>query len=60
MVQPGRRLGELTLPEGWGMLPGGVVPVLVLKEGAEVGGEQGRGYVRKEGKLHRGRERSLV
>lgn len=42
------------------MLPRGVVPVSVLKEGAGVGGEQGRGYVRNGGRLHRGREGSLV
>lgn len=50
MVPQGKWLGQLALPQGWGGPLQGGVPLLVLKEGWELEGEErGRGYVRKCG-----------
>lgn len=47
-MQQGKGLGQLTLPEGCGGVLEGPGPVLVLKEGLDLEGEEGgREYARK-------------
>lgn len=61
MMQQGKGLGQLTLPEGCGGVLEGPGPVLVLKEGLDLEGEEGgREYARKWGWLHRGQQELVM